>query len=223
MVKSWILPLKCKCNLPTAIKGETLLLKVTVSASPRVAHEHGQILLPTGWGLSRQQSWGLRLWPVLINVMSAGSADCLGQGQFPKWQQGMAALLKSWDKWAGSWFIAWQVLAKKQEWNSRISRRVSILASCPLGEIDSESSFDFFFFKSSMLMNCPLRHQELDKAERSWLISSLAGEQRWRQSFLSTVPVVLSPKELKNSLGTFSLISDSSLSCSKMFKKTYTP
>lgn len=64
--------------------------------------------------------------------------------------------------------------------------------------------FWLFFFQFSMLINCPLGHQELDKAERSWLISSWVGEQRWRQSFLSKAPLVLSPEELKKHLGTLS-------------------
>lgn len=44
------------------------------------------------------------------------------------------------------------------------------LSQLLFGETDSEGSFDFYFF--SMLVNCPLGHQELNKAERSWLISS---------------------------------------------------
>lgn len=115
MVKSWILPLKCNGKLQTAIKGDTLLLKVTVSASPRVAYEHGHIQLPLRGAWAASGAGGYWLWPLLIFIMSTGNADFLVQGQFPKWQLGKAALLESWDKRAGILiYPAWQVLAKNR-------------------------------------------------------------------------------------------------------------
>lgn len=102
MVKSWILPLKCNCKLQTAMKGETLLLKVTVSGSPRVAYEHGHIQLPTEWGLSCQQSWGL-LAVTCFNIYYV-HRKCwlLGTGSVPKVTAGKGCAPKelgqeSWD------------------------------------------------------------------------------------------------------------------------------
>lgn len=134
------------------------------------------------------------------------------KGQFPKWQQGQA-----------SWILICSLASfgKKpgmKQQNFQDSHRLGQL----LFRWDWKALLTFYFL-FSVLINCLLGHQELDKAERSWLISSWAEEERWRQSFLSKAPVVLSPEELKKHLGTFSLTSDSSLSCSKMFKKTYTP
>lgn len=160
-------------------------------------HKQGHIHIqsPTGWG---QQSWGLRLWPLLIFITSTGNADFLVQGQFPKWQQGNAAFLKSWDKQAASWFTAWQ---KNRNETAEFPRE-SPSQPAALWVKLIQKALELIFF--STLINCPLGQQELDKAQRSWLISSWAGEQRWRQSFLSKAPVVLSPGELQKHLGTLS-------------------
>lgn len=198
-----------------------MLLKVTVPVSPRVAHGHGHIQLPTGEAWAAAEL-GAEVVTCLI-FMIPREMLLLGTGSAPRVTAGKGCTPKELGQASCMLIYSWASFGKEQAWNSRISRRVTIPASCPLGETDSESSFDFFFFLIFYVINCPLEHQEIDKAERSWLISSLAGEQRWRQSFVSKAPVVLSPEELKKHLGTSSLISDSSLSCSKMFKKTYTP
>lgn len=211
MIRSLILPLKCSYKLQIAIKGKTLLLKVTVSASPSVAHEHGHIRYPLGeaWAASRAGGEGCDLF--LIFIISTGNADFLVQGSVPKVTAGTSKLDS--DLQLGKF---WHKTGMKQQ-NFQDSHLSQLLFGW-----DWKALLTFYFL-FSVLINCPLGHQELDKAERFWLISYWAGEERWRQSFLSKAPVVLSPEELKKPLGTFSRTSDSSLSCSKMFTKTYTP
>lgn len=158
MVKSWILPLKCNYKLQTAIKGETLLLKVTVSGTPRVAYEHGHIQLPTEWGLSCQQSWGLLVWPVLIFIMSSGNADFLVQGQFPKWQLGKAVLLKSWDKRAGILIYSLASFCKKPGMKQQNFQESHHLGQLPFGWVWFRKLFRlFFFFKIFYVDKLPFR------------------------------------------------------------------
>lgn len=117
----------------------------------------------------------------------------LGTGSVPKAAAGKSCAPKELGQ--ASWFTAWQVTAKTRnetaEFPGESPSRPAALW------VRLESPFHFFFFLFSVWINCPLGHQELDKAERSWLISSWAGEERWRQSFLHKAPVVLSPEELK--------------------------
>lgn len=144
MVKSWILPLKCNYKLQTVIKGEPLLLEVTVSASPRGVYEHGHIQLPTEWGQSCQWSWGL-LAVTCFNIYYV-HRKCwlLGTGSVPKVTASKGCAPKelrqvSWDPdlQLGKF---WQ----KTRNETAEFAGVTILASCPWGESDSESSFDFF-------------------------------------------------------------------------------
>lgn len=201
MVKSWILPQNATISYKLQSQEKPCFWKwqchpgVAWTGTHPVTH-WVRPELPAELGVKAVPSFNIYYTP--------RKCWLLGTGSVPKVTAGKCCTPKELGQASCILIYSLASFGKQTGMKQQNFQESHCLSQLPFGETDSESSFDFFFFQFSMLINCPLGHQELDKAERSWLISSWVGEQRWRQSFLSKAPLVLSPEELKKHLGTLS-------------------